>query len=206
MEPLRVIKLGGSVICSPELDAWLDVLTGAAAPLVIVPGGGPFADHVREAQPRLKLSDPAAHRMALLAMAQMAWALADLRERLQVAERETQIVRLAEAGQVALWVPVELCRSRDDIEESWSVTSDSLAAWLAGRLGARALYLIKSVVSPEADTTAAALVRDGIVDAAFPDMLARAGTPAFLLGPGGQGALAAALADDREAGAPIGLA
>ena len=41
---MRVVKLGGSLSGAPELKAWLAALAGAAGRVVLVPGGGPFAD------------------------------------------------------------------------------------------------------------------------------------------------------------------
>ena len=71
-----VVKLGGSVVRSGELVAWLDAIAAARCPIVVVPGGGALADEVRACQSELGFGDPAAHRMALLAMDQLAWAVA----------------------------------------------------------------------------------------------------------------------------------
>ena len=70
-----VVKLGGSVVRSQELPAWLDVIAASPRPIIIVPGGGAFADEVHAAQAELGFGDGAAHRMALLAMDQLAWAV-----------------------------------------------------------------------------------------------------------------------------------
>ena len=75
---LAVVKLGGSVVRSRELSAWLDVIAASPRPIVVVPGGGALADEVRSAQTKLGFGDGAAHRMALLAMDQLAWAIAGL--------------------------------------------------------------------------------------------------------------------------------
>src|ERR1700716_3816491 len=70
-----VVKLGGGVLAHVEhLDAVLATIGIAATSrhLLIVPGGGPFADAVRDVDRRLGLSDAAAHWMAVLAMDQYA--------------------------------------------------------------------------------------------------------------------------------------
>ncbi len=74
-----VVKLGGSVIRSPDLASWLEAIVDARAPVVVVPGGGALADEVRACQASLGFGDGAAHRMALLAMDQLAWAVAGMR-------------------------------------------------------------------------------------------------------------------------------
>jgi 5-(aminomethyl)-3-furanmethanol phosphate kinase len=195
---LIVVKLGGSVVRSGDLPAWLEAIAAASRPIVIVPGGGALADEVRACQSQLGFGDMAAHRMALLAMDQLAWAVAGLRQGLAVGAAEAELRAVLERGQVAVWAPYALVAERTDIEASWRLTSDSLALWLARRLGAVRCYLVKSIARKGDGMSARQLARDGVVDAAFPDMLRDAGMPAFLLGRGDQHALAACLAGQSE--------
>src|SRR5215510_16371000 len=67
---VTVVKLGGSYAHAAELKPWLAAIAACAGHVVLVPGGGPFADAVREAQARMGFDDRVAHRMALTAMAQ----------------------------------------------------------------------------------------------------------------------------------------
>lgn len=164
-----VVKLGGSQALSPTLRPWLRALAGVPG-IVVVPGGGPFADAVRAAQPAMGFDDRAAHHMALLAMAQYGLALAALEPRLVPADGLDAIGHVASGGLVPVWLPWPMLRDAPGLPASWDVTSDSLALWLAGALGARRLLLVK----PRAAETGAvaALVRDGLVDPAFPRFLA----------------------------------
>lgn len=198
---LAVVKLGGSVVRSSELEAWLDAIAASPCPVIVVPGGGALADEVRSVQTALGFGDPAAHRMALLAMDQLAWAVAGLRQGFAVGTTEAELRAVLGRGGVAVWAPYGLVAGRGDIEESWRLTSDSLALWLAARLGASRCFLIKSIKRQGTAANAAELARGGIVDAAFPSMLKEAGVPAYLLGRGDQKAFADALtATDAEAG------
>jgi len=189
-----VVKLGGSIVRSPELPAWLDAIAASPRPIVVVPGGGALADEVRASQRHLGFGDAAAHRMALLAMDQLAWAVAGLRAGFEVGDTEDALRRSLVGGRVAVWAPYTLVAARRDIPESWTVTSDSLALWLARRLGAERCFIIKSVRRKRAALGAQGLARDGVVDAAFPDMLKGLDLPVFLLGRGDQEAFAASLA------------
>ena len=83
-----VVKLGGSVVRSAELPAWLDAIAQSPRPVVVVPGGGALADEVRACQSQLGFGDRSAHRMALLAMDQLAWAIAGLRQGFTVGATE----------------------------------------------------------------------------------------------------------------------
>ena len=189
-----VVKLGGSVVRSAELPAWLDAIAQAPLPIVVVPGGGALADEVRACQSQLGFGDRSAHRMALLAMGQLAWAVAGLRQGFAVGATEQDLRAALDRGSVAVWAPYALIAERTDLEESWRLTSDSLALWLAGRIGAERCYLIKSIARQGNGASAGQLARDGIVDAAFPDMLKETGVPTFLLGRGDQQILSALLA------------
>ena len=104
-----------------------------------------MADEVRAAQARLGFGDGAAHRMALLAMDQLAWAVAGLRAGFEVGDTEDALRASLAHGRVAVWAPYSLVAGRSDIPQSWTVTSDSLALWLARRLGAECCYVIKSI-------------------------------------------------------------
>jgi 5-(aminomethyl)-3-furanmethanol phosphate kinase len=199
-----VVKLGGSVVRSGELPAWLDAIASAKIPIVVVPGGGALADEVRACQSQLGFGDRSAHRMALLAMDQLAWAVAGLRQGFAVGATEAELRDALARGSVAVWAPYALIADRSDIEESWRLTSDSLALWLAARLGAPRCYLIKSIARPKtSQLSARQLARDGIVDEAFPDMLKAAGTPTVLLGRGEQKGFASCIADDAKFGSEV---
>src|SRR5215467_4429680 len=96
--PSVVVKLGGSLIASPHLQAWLAALAASRGAAVIVAGGGPFADAVRAAQEQHPFDDRAAHRMAILAMEQYALMLAALEPGLRPAASATAIRAAAQAG------------------------------------------------------------------------------------------------------------
>ena len=166
-----VAKLGGSTADEPVLAAWIAALAGSMLPLVIVPGGGPFADEVRDAQKRMGFSDRAAHAMAILAMEQFGHVILDRDERL-VPARSLRDMDLALAERkIPVWLPSSLAISATDIAESWDVTSDALAAWLAWKLGADALLLVKQTTLFSSAEDVASLTARGIVDAALDDML-----------------------------------
>ena len=159
-----VVKLGGSVVRSGELTAWLDAIAAAPQPTIVVPGGGALADEVRACQERLGFGDASAHRMALLAMDQLAWAVAGLRQGFEVGATEEGLRAALGRGSVGVWAPYALISGRTDIEESWRLTSDSLALWLAARIGAARCYLIKSIARRRTRMGAKQLAREGIGD------------------------------------------
>jgi aspartokinase-like uncharacterized kinase len=200
-----VVKLGGSYAFSTHLKDWIDVITDCAGRVVVAPGGGPFADAVRTAQLKMGLDDRAAHHMALLAMDQYGCALASLGAGLTLAASATAIRRVLRDGGVPVWSATRMVLDAKDIPWSWDVTSDSLAAWLAGRIGAKRVLLVKHVEPPAGRLRAEDLVARGIIDPAFPRFLGASGAEAFVAGPTEHAAAAVALRNGGLIGARIDL-
>jgi aspartokinase-like uncharacterized kinase len=158
-----VVKLGGSLFKTAHLKGWLAVLA-QTRPLVVVPGGGPFADQVREAQTQWRFDDTCAHIMALLAMEQFGRMLCALQPGLVAVANRSQIDEVLQRGETPVWMPSAMVMSDAGIEESWRVTSDSLAAWLCAELDMNRLLLVKSVSLQGEDHCADELARAGIID------------------------------------------
>ena len=104
MTPL-VIKLGGSHADAPALrGAWLASVAASDGPVVLVPGGGPFAGLVRAQQTAMGYDDATAHDMALLAMAQFGLVLAATPGFVAAGTR-AGIARALAGGRVPVWLP-----------------------------------------------------------------------------------------------------
>jgi len=173
---LTVIKLGGSLADSEAAAALMRGLS-ARRPgrLIVVPGGGEFAETVRSAQRRHAFADRAAHHMALLAMHQSAIMLAALAPGFAVAESPAEFESAWQREVTPVWAPARMALAATDLPASWDVTSDSLAAWLAARTGAARLVVVKSGQVPEEMRgNAVALAAAGLVDACFPTLVADA--------------------------------
>lgn len=143
-----VIKVGGALLGRRgALDRVIPVLAAAAeqgAPMLIVPGGGPFADTVRALDRESGLTADAAHWMAILAMSQYAELLASRIPRARIIEAVSEIAAARASGLLPVLAPYRWLRSVDPLPHSWEVTSDSIAAWVAGELGASRLVLVKA--------------------------------------------------------------
>ena len=170
-----VVKLGGSLSQSDTLIKCLNSVEQnyADRAVVIVPGGGAFADQVRLAQHRWQFGDNTAHRMAILAMQQMALLIKGLKGDFSIARSVADIRKQLRLQKIVIWSPdiVELeCAA---IKASWDITSDSLAAWLANALLARELILVKSVII-DVSLSLEQLAKQDIVDKGFCDFVRRA--------------------------------
>jgi len=168
-----VVKLGGSLLGSPELLKWLEVLTRHGdGKIVIVPGGGIFADAVRESQKLSNSSDAVAHKMAVMAMDQYAVLMTGLNPALVTAESELEIAERSWQHRAIVWMPSKMVCADEAIPANWQVTSDSLAAWLASRLNAQQLILVKLQRPKLEQISLERLIRDGMVDEHFGDFTA----------------------------------
>jgi 5-(aminomethyl)-3-furanmethanol phosphate kinase len=141
-----IVKVGGGLLSRAGA---FELVTGALATfgkgrrLLVVPGGGPFAEAVRELVRRVKVSDEAAHWMAVLGMDQYAHALTERTPGAVLVEQVPEVHAALDAGLVPVLAPYRWLRAADPLPHSWSATSDSVAAWVAGAVGARRIVLIK---------------------------------------------------------------
>jgi len=178
-----VVKLGGSLLGSPELESWLHIVNQYGdGKIVIVPGGGIFADAVREAQQLSGISDKIAHHLAVQAMDQYGVLMAGLNRGLATAASELEIAERGWQHRGIIWLPSKMVCADEDIPNSWDVTSDSLAAWLAHTLGAEHLILVKSLRPQISRNTVETLMADGVVDASFDEFTAGREFTTWILG------------------------
>lgn len=124
-----VVKLGGSLM--EHAPGLADILLSSGRNITIVPGGGCFADHVRE----MELDDDSSHWMAVLAMEQYGYYLHSLG--LPVQERPER------SRGVHVLLPYRCLKDEDPLPHSWDVTSDTIAAWVAEKTDCP-LILMKS--------------------------------------------------------------
>ena len=144
---LIVVKVGGGLNAVPgALDAVTAALASAGTRhrVLVVPGGGPFADGVRRYAEVTPLSDETAHWMAILGIDQYAHVLADRIPAPLLEEPGAIAAALSQAG-VAVLAPYRWMRAADVLPHSWDATSDSVAAFVAGALDAERLILVKPV-------------------------------------------------------------
>jgi hypothetical protein len=118
-----VLKIGGSLIAvATDLIAHL---VAAHADILIVPGGGPFAQTVRRYASRV--DETIAHWMAILATNQYGFYLASSGAAL------VEDPMAIEKG-VRILLPFKVLYERDPLPHSWNATSDSIAGWVAHQL------------------------------------------------------------------------
>jgi len=156
-----ILKIGGSLLKqgNKELLRRIGQIIeqfAAVQPILIVPGGGPFADLVRHYGRQFALGEETCHFMALAAMDQYAYLLQAFVPGSRIAE-----LTKAEcptplgptnppAPQILLCSPFLRQVPKNELPRSWDVTSDSIAAYLAEKLASSLLVVLKSTdINPE---------------------------------------------------------
>jgi aspartokinase-like uncharacterized kinase len=143
-----VIKVGGSLAETPEV--LLDVCNKLSElaeknPITVVPGGGRFADVVRDFDQRFSLLPEVSHQMAILGMDQFGLFLSAITPGSIAARKLDDVEKITAEGKVPVFLPFNMMLDEDPLENSWDVTSDSIAAYVAKRLGAAKLILVTDV-------------------------------------------------------------
>ena len=145
---IHCIKIGGRLLSYSEelrnLMKTLDKLSKSFQ-LLIIPGGGPFANIVREVYNQLKFSETAAHWMAILAMDQYGFLLSNLSENAVITSSFDEIKEKSRENKLQIFLPFRLLYEKDPLEHSWDVTSDSIAVYIASLIDAESLILVKDV-------------------------------------------------------------
>lgn len=188
--PVRVIKLGGSLLTRPDwpgrLNKWLAEQSPADNLLLV--GGGEIVEAVRELDRAHHFPQSFTHWLCIELMTatfqiarQLLPEFRPVTAPQQFHQLFSQAFRKGPADQTSpanYLIQVSGFYSQDAhtslLAEDWSTTSDSLAAWLAWEVQADELVLLKSVAAPPAPASGRAygehLACQGIVDAGFPSV------------------------------------
>jgi len=153
-----LLKLGGSLLDLPDVaDRLLALLhRERISQAVIVVGGGPAADLIRNYDAQFQLSADASHRLAIEAMALNANLFTELHADFSSVADPQQLQR--HAACVTVIDPVSMLATLEahlksqaavpKLAPSWDTTSDSIAAWICQQLGIPKLVLLKSADVP----------------------------------------------------------
>ena len=154
-----VAKVGGSLFDWPELKPRLTAWIAAQEqPVLLFPGGGPFAESIRSLDSIHQLGEERSHGLAIQSLTLSAEFLSAI--------TETDVFDPYPFFRELAW----------SIPHSWKVTSDSLALRFAQEIGAVELVLLKSIDIPAGMPWPEAAEREW-VDPYFPELTANSSVP-----------------------------
>jgi hypothetical protein len=176
-----IIKLGGSLLAKGR--DLVHFLSDYAAKndlfLIIVPGGGPFVEPIKELSEQGSISNDAAHWMAVLAMHQYGFFLADGDVSISLVE---SLEALSNVGHICVVLPYNILKADDSLPHTWDVTSDTIAAFIAHKVGETRVIKVTDVDGIQAEDgslirliSAQELIEKGIKGCVDPEL------PKFLM-------------------------
>lgn len=136
-----VLKIGGSLFPEKAIDLCRFLLNHreVSGRMLIICGGGKFANQVRDYNDTLGFSNTANHRSAIMCMDIIGTLLEDKVEGLKTVNSLEDAVKVSEYGKIPVLNSYALMEDQDPLEHSWRVTSDSIALYISNRLKAKLL-------------------------------------------------------------------
>lgn len=144
-----VVKIGGKILKRrEEVESVLNqfrtlIENNLLETIVIIPGGGIFANFVRHIDNTLNIGDDISHWMAIYSMNFNGKILSRRYPYLEKTEEFSELKLTKENMRVFL--PFKYLYQTDELPHSWDVTSDSIALHIAYKLGYKECYLIKDI-------------------------------------------------------------
>ena len=170
-----VVKVGGSLFdlddLGSRLGSWL--VENDFEDVLLVPGGGSFANVVRQLDCRHGLGEEQSHWLAVASLSVAARFLAAIVPGAVLASDWRDCADAWKTHRIPVLDPNRIVSETSDFDSlphSWKVTSDSLAAKIASITKARLLILLKSVALPEGWSWSEA-GNHGYVDPCFAELV-----------------------------------
>ena len=170
---LRVVKIGGSLLNSSAIEQIPNWLNGQPTMNnVLIVGGGPYVETIRQTQQVMNLSDVDAHWQSIGAMTETAKIVSKRLNPMAPIIDDIRLLTETNVPPIAVLAVESFLRDQCDKDENelpqdWTITSDSIAATIASELRADELVLLKSTL-PTDSATVASLAENGFVDEHFP--------------------------------------
>ena len=155
-----VLKIGGSWITNPNLTTLLKRLyKKKTGKIIIVAGGGCFADAVRFAFKKTKMSEKLANTLALKSTEIFCSYLKDINKKIYLTTN-----RRFRENLLNVWLPSSILSNEKSFKKNWNSTSDSVAAWLSTNIKADGLVFIKSLKKTKKINKLGDLQKKNIID------------------------------------------
>lgn len=172
-----IIKIGGSLFGLSDLAGRLAKLLDSlenTKPLIVC-GGGKTVDLVRSWDQTHQLGDHAAHWLAIQALMLNDQLLCQLLPDAHLVSSQAEANTVWQVRGIPVlnsyaYLQQTSAPQIEQLPESWDVTSDSIAAWVAITWPADELILVKSVALPK-QTSLSELVKTGLVDSYLPKLV-----------------------------------
>ncbi|XRO76800.1 [5-(aminomethyl)furan-3-yl]methyl phosphate kinase [Methanocaldococcus sp. 10A] len=143
---MHLIKIGGSLTydAEPLLKALKKYAKENDKKVVVIPGGGEFANIVRKIDKNLKISNSLSHKLAIKCMDLVGEVYAEIGN-IKAYDTLFDLKREIEKEKIAVILPSKILLSTDMAEHSWAITSDSLSLYIGKLLDVREVIIATNV-------------------------------------------------------------
>ena len=144
-----LFKIGGKILDDfDNLSSTISQLAqlfkeGFLKRIILIPGGGSFANFIRKAYSELKFTEEIAHWMGIISMNYNGIELNKRFPSLQIIENFKALKR--ENKIFCIFLPYEFIKENDRLPHNWDVTSDSISLFIANKLELDECYFIKDI-------------------------------------------------------------
>lgn len=133
-----VVKLGGSLF---HEDAVKFCKSLVGKNILVVCGGGEFANKIREYDAEMEFSDSVSHKTAILCMDILGMLVVDKVDGAEAVYSLEDAKKVLNDGKLPILLPSRLFEYLDPLEHSWNVTSDSIAVYISWLLKTKILIV-----------------------------------------------------------------
>ena len=133
-----VVKLGGSLF---HEDAVKFCKSLVGKNVLVICGGGEFANKIRKYDAEMGFSDSASHKTAILCMDILGMLVVDKVDDAEAVYSLGDAKKVLNDGKLPILLPSKLFEYLDPLEHSWNVTSDSIAVYISWLLKTKILIV-----------------------------------------------------------------
>ncbi|AEH06743.1 [5-(aminomethyl)furan-3-yl]methyl phosphate kinase [Methanothermococcus okinawensis] len=143
---MHLIKIGGSLTyyAKPLLNKLKRFSDEYEEKIIVVPGGGAFANVVRELNEKGGLNNRSSHKLATMSMDMMGIYFSEI-SNIKTADNLYDAKYILKNDNIVILLPSKIVLSTDELPCSWDVTSDSIGAHIARLLNLNSIIIATDV-------------------------------------------------------------
>ena len=144
-----IVKIGGKILENKEnLESTIAQFkhiceNDNVQKIIIIPGGGTYANFLRKIDEKISIGDELSHWMAIFAMNCNGIELSQKYNDIKFFDNLGELKKSNE--RIAVFLPYDFINQRDELPHIWDVTSDSITVYIAHHLGLKDCFLIKDI-------------------------------------------------------------
>ncbi|ABR56960.1 [5-(aminomethyl)furan-3-yl]methyl phosphate kinase [Methanococcus aeolicus] len=143
---INIIKIGGSLTYSVNelLNKLKDFCNTSGKKIIIVPGGGQFANVVRELHEKTELNEDGAHMLATKSTDLIGLYFSEI-SGITAVDNLYDAKKILNKENIVIILPSKIVLATEELPHSWELTSDSISAYIAKCLDIHSIIIATDV-------------------------------------------------------------